>query len=256
MALGHTSRKESSSIRILSLRGEYVALDGDLSAVLMASPRILRVPIRHTPRKSAYRYAFELTPHEFDALRDHPDFSDHRALARAPWAFTERGVILTASSLGTDQARAGIEMAVEAFIKAQKASETGEVMPTSFVGPYDGPVRTPHLQNAIERVLSSLMEPEVSQAVKKETEALLLSATAHLKARLAHAGLENEKTAAEISKILAQVETEKAASAKAHAEAERERLGVLKEKLALIGMLSRYLDHGDETFMTQLLQDH
>ena len=248
----------SVSIRIITLRGEAVVLDRDLATLFSATLKELRGPLRCIARKSLSRYAFSLTSAEFEELKTRVEFEDMHTVQRRPWAFSERGVIFIAANLDVERARQGLEHAVEAFIQARTQAATivsaNDVVPTSQICSHEGPTPSPTLQTAIERVMETLLEPEASKAVRQETEEILLSATAHLKARLAKAGLENERTAAEISKILAQVETEKAASAKAHAEAERERLGVVKEKLALIGLLSRYLHQGDESVILHLLK--
>jgi len=103
---------EALASRIQLARGVRVMLDSDLAALYGVETRRLNEQVRRNATKFPADFMFQLTAHEFGALRSQfatlkAGRGQHRKYL--PYAFTEHGAIQAANVLATSQA---VEMGI------------------------------------------------------------------------------------------------------------------------------------------------
>src|SRR5262249_21831890 len=108
------------------------------------------------------------------------------------------------------------------------------------------------LVEVINGVLDSVIDHEKETTVREEAKKMTSALLDHAKARLAKAGLENEKIEAEIQRLYTQIENDYAEARKKHAEAEAIELNTALKKLWLsVGLTKAMLigEAGEENIV-------
>lgn len=111
--------------RILLLREQRVMLDSDLALLYGVQTRVLVQAVKRNLSRFPVDFMFQLTPEEFDALRSQTVTSNPRGGRRyPPYAFTEQGVAMLSSVLGSSSAIAiNIEI-MRTFVKVRGMAAT------------------------------------------------------------------------------------------------------------------------------------
>ncbi len=195
---------------IVETRGERMILDADLAALYGVETKRLNEQVKRNADRFGDKYAFQLTKKEFDTLKSQSatSKSGRRGRRYPPWAFTEYGVVI------------GVE----------RLSDLG--------GGIGG-----RLQLALNHVLDSVIDTKQKTTVREEAQNVISESIQHLKERLKKQGLENEETAASVTKLLAEAEKEKAIAAKTRAEAEKLEFATIVKKLRLLLEVQRAIEH-------------
>ena len=91
---------------ILILRGHRVLLDEDLARLYGVETRVLVQAIKRNPKRFPKDFMLQLNAAEWSALRSQIVISKTRRGGRryAPYAFTEQGVAMLSSVLGSERA--------------------------------------------------------------------------------------------------------------------------------------------------------
>lgn len=143
-------RNKSPDIRILTIRGQKVALDSDLAAVYGVTTKRLNEQFRRNRKRFPEDFAFQLTVDEFESLRSQiatlnqsgntvanrsqsatasnrsqrkrPQFAtaSRRNIRYRPWVFTEHGALQVANVLQTDRAISMSVFVIRAFIEQRE----------------------------------------------------------------------------------------------------------------------------------------
>ncbi|MCB0768863.1 MAG: ORF6N domain-containing protein [Flavobacteriales bacterium] len=93
--------------RIHLIRGQKVMLDRDLAELYGVETKQLKRQVRRNIGRFPEDFMFELTKEEFDEWRSQfgtSNSGDRMGLRYAPMAFTEQGVAMLSSVLGSEQA--------------------------------------------------------------------------------------------------------------------------------------------------------
>jgi hypothetical protein len=236
-----TALVRSTPARIHKVRGENVVLDDAIAALFNVETRRLNEQVRRNAGRFE-GYAFQLTHEETANLISQNATSSWGGRRKAPWVFTEHGVVMAATVLKSDAAVAAMKLVVETFVAARDrpaAVASGELTPS----PKGGLI--PRLNDAIAAVLDSVVDQHSRATVRDEAQDLLNRSIEHLKDRLSRAGLENETLAARATKLLAEAEASKATAAKTQAEAGEIELRLLARKLQLVIEAERAMTGGD-----------
>lgn len=98
---------------------------------------------------------------------------------------------------------------------------------------------------AIGKVLDSVIDPEHGTTVREEAKKFTSALLDHARARLAKAGLENEKIEAEVAKLYAECESISADARKKHAEAEATEFETAVKRLKLALELTKAMLIGE-----------
>ena len=104
--------------RILTIRGEKVILDAELSGVYGVPTKVLNQAVRRNSERFPPDFRFQLTKAERDEVVTN---CDHLRTLRfspvRPWAFTEHGAIMAASVLNSPRAVEMSVFVVRAFVR-------------------------------------------------------------------------------------------------------------------------------------------
>lgn len=105
---------------IISVRGQKVILDKDLSALYGTSTRVLNQAVKRNLDRFAGDFLFQLADDEWESLRSQivtlrSGRGQHRKYR--PFAFTEHGAIMAASVLNTPRAVEVSVFVVRGFVK-------------------------------------------------------------------------------------------------------------------------------------------
>lgn len=253
---------EVSTLRLAFLRAEYVALDADLACFFGVKTGPLNQAVARNPGKFTPAYCFRITEEEAAGLISQnvisKTSSGRGGNRRLPRVFTERGVVMLASVLRSEQAVEAAHTIVDVFVahwREYRESRVNHPFVEVEIGaqPATSPSMRTALQSAFSQIVDRLDEPAVQSKLAQDAQAVMGSAVSHLKARLETAGLENERTVAEIGKLLAETETERARSRQSSAAAELEGLHVIERRLALLIALDHYLENRSASDFVDLL---
>jgi hypothetical protein len=108
---------------IVILRSQKVMLDANLAALYGVETRVLVQAVKRNPVRFPNDFMFQITNHEFAALRSQIVMSNPGArmgLRRPPYAFTEHGALMAATVLNSSRA---VEMSlyvVRAFVRMRE----------------------------------------------------------------------------------------------------------------------------------------
>lgn len=244
---------------ILELRGERVILDSDLADLYGVETKRLNEQVKRNAGRFGDKYAFRLTQQEFGALRSQSatsKTSTGRGGRRySPWAFTEYGVVMTATVLDSDKAVEASRFIVDVFVDVKRRMTQGKVVPpvsartdNTTVLPLQrlsafGQGIGARLQTALQHVLDSVIDTHHQTTIREEAENLISESIRNIKERLKKQGLENEELAAKVTKLLAEAEKEKAIAAKTRVETEALAFATIIRKLRLLLEAQRAIEH-------------
>ena len=249
---------------IHELRDERVMLDADLAALFEVETRVFNQAFKRNQDRFPATWAFELTAEEFEDLKSQIVISSRGWGGRRslPWAFTEHGVVLAASLLNSDRAKAVMQLVVEVFVQARR----GQIRGNPLVGEASRPVIAAsragispginqRLQAMIERLMELLFSPDEQRSLRDEAQAVLRESIDHIRAKLGRAGFENEEIAARATKLLAEAEATKATAVKTRAEADDIAVRTLAKKLAMVLEADRAIARGEMEGFLKVLKE-
>jgi hypothetical protein len=113
---------ETITQRILVFRAQKVLLDADLAALYGVETRVLVQAVRRNADRFPADFMFQLDAEEWRALRSQSVISNAGRGGRryAPYAFTEQGVAMLSSVLGSAQAIAVNIEIMRAFVRLRE----------------------------------------------------------------------------------------------------------------------------------------
>ena len=111
------------------------------------------------------------------------------------------------------------------------------------------------LNDALGRVLDAIADPVAQTTIRDEAKALAAEGLASLKEYLRKAGVQNEKTLAEVRKLLAEAEALEAETALRATENQHRQLALLAKQLRLVLAAQQYLERGGVEDLLGVLKD-
>jgi hypothetical protein len=107
---------------ITVLRGQRVLLDAELAALYGVATKVLLQAVKRNARRFPEDFMMQLTVTEWDALRSHFVTSKTGRGGRRypPYAFTEQGVSMLSSVLGSERAIAVNIEIMRAFVRMRE----------------------------------------------------------------------------------------------------------------------------------------
>lgn len=106
--------------RIFLIRGQKVMLDSDLAALYQVTTGNLNLAVRRNAARFPEDFMFQLTRAEFQDLRLQFAMSSWGGRRYPPFAFTEQGVAMLSSVLGSERAVQMNILIVRAFLKMRE----------------------------------------------------------------------------------------------------------------------------------------
>jgi len=232
-------RPDPASVRIVEVRGQRIVLDFELAALFGVETRKFNQAIKRNARRFPPAWAFQLTDEDVEILKSQSVISSDGwgGRRKAPWAFTEHGVVMAASVLKSETADAIMHLVVEVFVRSRKSDleqtalvpKEPEALPVPAGGPFSR-----RIQSMISKLMDAIVDQEDQRSVRAEAMQVFQKSISHIKSRLDKAGFENEEIVARAAKLLADAEASKATAAKTRAEADEIALRTLANKLRLV----------------------
>lgn len=154
--------------RILSLRGQRVMLDADLAELYGVQTKVLVQAVKRNAVRFPEDFMFQMSAGEFAALRSQTVTSNTGRGGRrtAPYAFTEQGVAMLSSVLGSPRAiavnieimRTFVRVRALALTHADLAKRLGELEAKTemLAAQHDSSSRSTRLQ--LEQVFEALRQ--------------------------------------------------------------------------------------------------
>ncbi len=123
-----TALEPAIQSRILSLRTQRVMLDEDLAGLYGVETRVLVQAVKRNLARFPTDFMFQLTPQELADLKSRSVISSagHGGRRTAPYAFTEQGVAMLSSVLGSQRAIAVNIEIMRTFVRVRALAATHE----------------------------------------------------------------------------------------------------------------------------------
>lgn len=111
------------------------------------------------------------------------------------------------------------------------------------------------LNQALGRALDAIADPRANTTVRDELRDVAAEGIGAIKAYLAKGGVQNEKTVAEIQKLLAEADALATETIGRHTENQHRQLALLAKQLRLAIEMQRYLETGTVESLLATLKD-
>lgn len=253
------------SLHVLELRGHSVILDADLAHLFGVEVRRLNEQVKRNAEKFD-GFAFRVTVDELPILMSHfaTSSSRHGGRRKLPYVFTEHGVVTAATVLQSQQAIAASRFIIKVFVEARRRilASDGRNLPSLIDArrllPLESDTRAGlmgKLNSALGRVLDAIADPVAQTTVREEAHAIAAEGLRSIKEYLRKAGVQNEKTLAEVRKLLAEAEAVEAETAQRVTENQHRQLALLAKQLRLVLVAQQYLERGGVEDLLSVLKD-
>ncbi|MFN0217705.1 MAG: ORF6N domain-containing protein [Hyphomicrobium sp.] len=258
-------RAESSPIRIavIEVRGERVVIDEEVARLFGTETKKLNQQVSRNKEKFGEDFSFSMTKEEFDNLRSQnvTSSSDWGGRRYPPRVFTEHGVVMAATIVKTPDAIQATRHIVRVFVEANREAweqehirKRGGQLPLSLDVPLRQSLGT-KLHMALGHVLDEIIDPKENKTVRDEAREVAAQGLTALKDYLKKVGVENERTLAEVQRMMAEAESIKAETARKHTENKHRQLALLAKQLRLIIQAQHYAETGSFEGLVAVLSD-
>jgi hypothetical protein len=255
---------DTSAPRILEIRGEKVVLDRDVARLFGVGTKALNQQVKRNGDKFGTDFAFRLTEEEFADLRSRiVTTSGGWGGARyRPIAFTEHGVVMAATILHSRRAAQASRYIVKIFVQARRNAAEKQNLPVtmhpratvSFAAEFRQSLMA-KVNDALGHVLNAIVDQRTNRTVRDEALDIANEGLRSLKDYLKRAGIQNEKTLAEVRKLMAEAESIEVSTIGKRAENEMKQLALLAKKLRLVLEAQQFAETGSVEGLLQVLHD-
>lgn len=111
------------------------------------------------------------------------------------------------------------------------------------------------LNDALGQVLDAIADPKTNATVRDEVRAIAAEGLNAIKEHLRRSGVQNEKTLAEVRKLLAEADALEAETIGKHTQNQHRQLALLAKKLRIALEAQRYLETGSVEGLLSVLKD-
>lgn len=252
-----------SPLQIFEIRSEAVVLDEDLARLFGLSTSKFNQRVKAHLERFEGGFAFQLTEDEAQNLMYQIGISSgHGGRRKLPWVFTEHGAAMAATIIRTPEAVEATRFIIKTFVAARKAGTgpTPEQKTKALAAKINAPPAErsgllEKLDGALARVLDAIADPSADTTVRDEARAIALEGLNAVKSHLRKQGVQNEKTLAEIQKLLKEAEAIDAEVSAKHIENDHRRLAYLAKQLRIVIEVQRYMDSGSVDGLLAVLKD-
>ncbi|MDF9304610.1 ORF6N domain-containing protein [Tritonibacter mobilis] len=254
------------SPQIFTFRGQPVIRDAELAELFSYTTGNLNKLVNNNADRFGEDFAFRLTDEEFAELKFQLGISKtHGGLRHPPMMYTEHGAVMAATLMRSPRAAEASRFVVRSFVAARRglmAKAQGQNLPLSLpvndLVPIAGRERSGlvgKLDAALGRVLDAIADPVQETTVRDEARQIALEGLSAIKAHLKKQDIANEKTLAEVQKLLKEAEAIDAEISARHIENNHRQMAYLAKQLRIVIEVQRYLDQGDVDTLLAVLKD-
>lgn len=237
---------------IFWLRGQSVILDADVAAFFGRGTGAVNQNRQRNAGRFPEDYAFQLTEDEWTGLKSQFVISSaHGGRRKRPWAYTEQGFIMLATSFRGDTADRIARVVADTFVAYRRGELPAERV---FVGP-DAAVLRNSLRGRLGDMIDAIaaMPLPGGSSVMIELETTTQAALGRVKAWLSGPGKQNAKLDAEIAKLAADTHKAYAEVRKTDAETANLWADTVLKRLAAVRQLREMVHQIERDDLTQLL---
>lgn len=241
-----------ASIVVHEFRGVRVVLDQDVAQIFGVETKRLNEQVNRNKEKFGDDFSFRLTKDEVEILRSQnaTSSSEWGGTRYPPRVFTEHGVVMAATILKSPQAIQATRIIVKTFVDERReawereaAKRFGGQLALSLDTPMKQGLAT-KLNMALGHVLDAIVNPEDGKTVRDEAQAIAAEGLKSIKDYLKRAGISNEKTLAEVRRIMAEAESIEVDVARKRTENQHRQFALLAKKLKLVIQAQHYAETG------------
>ena len=248
--------------KIVEVRGVRVLLDRDVAELFSVEVRKLNQQVSRNEDRFVEDFAFRMTWDEFNDLRSqNVIFQQWTKVTYPPMAFTDYGVVMAATVLKSAQAIQATRMIVKTFVEARKTAweaetlkKIGRQLPLGLEVPGRQGLMT-KLNMALGHVLDAIVDPKESTTVRDEAREIIAEGAGAIKEYFKKFGMSNDKTGAEVRRILAEVDAIDANTERKRTENKHRQLALLAKQLKLIMQAQRFAESGSAEGLIAVLSD-
>ena len=254
---------DTSAPRILDIRGEKVIIDRDVARLFGVETKVFNQQVKRNEGKFGTDFAFRLTEDEFASLRSQLVTSSGGwgGARYLPLVFTEHGVVMAATILHSKRAAQATRFIVKVFVQARRQAADQNLpvvlhpratvtiaaeMRQSLMG---------KINDALGHVLDAIVDQKTNRTVREEALDVANEGIKSLKEYLKRAGIQNDKSLAEIRKLMAEAESIEVGTAGKRTENEMKQLALLAKKLRLVLEAQQFAETGSVEGLLQVLKD-
>lgn len=253
--------------KIYSVRGENVVIDRDVARLFGVETKAFNQQVKRNKDKFGDDFTFRLTMEEYNQLKSqYVNSNGGRGGARyLPNVFTEHGVVMAATILHSPRAAQASRFIVKTFVQARRslaAAQQGQNLPAVVVPRSALPLAAEmrhdlmgKINAAIGNVLNAIVDPTTNSTVRDEALEVANAGLKSLKDYLKRAGIQNEKTLAEVRKLMAEAENLEVGTAGKRVENEAKQMALLARKLRLVLEAQQFAETGSIDGLLQVLKD-
>src|SRR5262249_40111770 len=241
MATQKLDLDDTSPPRIFAFRDTNVVLDRDVARLFGVATKTFNQQVKRNKDKFGSDFAFRLTEKEFESLRAQTTASGWGGNRYLPMVFTEHGVVMAATILHSRRAAHASRHIVNTFVEARRSAAAGSNLPvavhprtTLTLGAELRRSLLGKIDNALGAVLDAIVDQKGSKTVRAEAVEIANEGLKSLKDYLKRGGIQNEKTLAEVRKLMAEAEDIEVGTVGKRAENEMKQLALLAKKLRLV----------------------
>ena len=253
-----------SAPRILEVRGEKVVLDRDVARLFGVETKVFNQQVKRNGDKFGKDFAFRLTEGEFAHLKSQfvTSSGGWGGARYLPMAFTEHGVVMAATILHSKRAAQASRYIVRIFVQARRNTAEQQNLPITVHPRATISLAAEMRQNlmgkvndALGLVLNAIIDQKTNKTVRDEALGIANEGLRSLKDYLKRAGIQNEKTLAEVRKLMAEAESIEVGTIGKRAENEMKQLALLAKKLRLVLEAQQFAETGSVEGLLQVLRD-
>ncbi len=252
--------------QIFTFRGQPVIRDADLAALFSYTTGNLNKLVNNNAERFGEDFAFRLSEDEFADLKFQLGISKaHGGLRHPPMMYTEHGAVMAATLMRSPRAAEASRFVVRTFVAARRgllSKSKGQNLPLSLpmndLLPLASSERSglvTKLDAALGRVLDAIADPVQETSVRDEARTIALEGLSAIKAHLKKQDIANEKTLAEVHKLLKEAEAIDAEISARHIENNHRQMAYLAKQLRIVIEVQRYLEQGDVDTLLAVLTD-
>lgn len=226
--------------------------------------RVVNQQVTRNRAKFGDDFAFRLSADEFAYLRSQDVISSGGwgGTRYPPIAFTEHGVVMAATILDSARAIQASRFVVKTFVKARRSAAEQQNVPITVHPAVTASLAAELRQSlmgkahdALGHVLDAIVADKTDKTMRDEAVEIANEGLRTLKDYLKKAGIQNEKTLAEVRKLMAEAESIEVETVGKRAESEIRQLALLAKKLRLVLEAHQFAETGSVDGLLQVLKD-
>ena len=239
-------------LRVHDIRGERIMIDHDVAELFGVETKRLNEQVTRNKEKFGDDFAFKLTKEEADDLRSQNATSSSAwgGTRYIPRAFTEHGVIMAATILRSPQAIQATRLVVRTFVEVRRDAWEKEALGTP-----NKHGLAAKLNMVLGHVLDAMIDPGENKTVGDEVRAIANEGLKSIKDYLQKAGISNEKTLAEVRRIMAEAESIEVETDRKRTENKHRQFALMAKKVRLVIQARQYAESGSTEGLMVALAD-